>query len=129
MLELDSASKEERGINIPGRRTGTLRPVTITSRHSYDYTVFEVKLLEFLKQKNYSFELIGYMEYHHEKHKGEKHAHMHGLLFSGTPPKNNRKNEFYFKIEKPIRSICELSKWTKYCLKNKSQNLFYKHIV
>lgn len=87
---------------------------TITTRNKYtDMNEFRSELYKMLSNLNYTVCLDGVMEKHKQKGKNEC-VHAHGILYAGNVPKNNRKNEFYFKTE----NIKDEKGWINYCKKD-----------
>lgn len=97
-------------INYDGRFTKKIYAGTIHSRKKYTTLVeFRTALYQFLHDIGYSFAIQGVMEYHSQPATRDK-VHCHVFLYSGQPPKDNRKNPFVFRMKK----LTDLEGWTKY---------------
>lgn len=97
----------------------SLYALTVTSRKSYTTPEeFEKAFKKFLLSIKYSYKISLILE-QHEASGNESKMHGHGILYCGVPPKNNKKNSFYFNIIK----LQNLAGWMNYCNKNVPKTL------
>lgn len=112
-------------INYDGIITTKLFACTITSRVKYISLLdFRNALYKFLTDIEYKYAIKGFQEYHNYKTTADK-VHMHGIVYYGNPPKNNKHNPFTFRIS----SLATPHVWDNYCKKEIFSTLQKHHDI
>lgn len=108
---------DELRINYEGHfRNDKVFALTITSRKLYrTLEEFRTNLYKFLSNIGYKYGIIGAMEFHEKSAK----VHCHCISNFGNTPKDNKNNDFYFKIDK----IANLTGWLNYINKSSLNTL------
>lgn len=90
--------------------------ITITSRTLYrDCRSFREEFYKFLSNIGYKYCINGIMEFHEKSSK----IHVHAIGNFGCVPKDNKNNDFYFKVNR----LTDLDGWIDYLIKASSKTL------
>lgn len=104
---------DDKRICYEGNSNTKIYCVTLTSRQAYNTPLeFREALYEWLSSIQWTKSVIAVMERHNQIGKTDK-IHAHGYVYSGNPPKGNRTNPFYFKVNK----CRDVDGWNVYCSK------------